>query len=459
MRNRSRIQSPTVRSKRNSTVSRSYTFHPEFNSVDEYTTEIVHSSRASVEAMSDDVSSSFKVFGASKRSNRSAASRLLRKLQVHPCSHQKTVLELLPFTRKYSTGFFLGSDLNERVETFSDFWEPGGYWFDSAFPTDPLAYMQALPRGYSADPFITPDWFSLQDSFNEACDSFLPSSLLAGETIIEGSIFIDALKIVINPSNAIKTLIKSISRHKKLRKSTLGEISRISRTSASTLLGFEFGVTPAIEDVKHAIEAHRKVESRLRYLRTHSGQYVPVRVRRRFSSSVSNDTSSGPNTYRLGCSSKETIGTLGCYGRVREDLDWKDTWISYMEYFGLNKIIGLAWELIPFSFVVDWFTNAQERINNLTRFRTGGPFADFIGFTASLKTQLVEEYIWTPHNDSGFSFTWLTPDTDTVLARLTTSSYDRYLKVPDTSGVVDLSTLGTFQLITGGALILQRYLK
>jgi hypothetical protein len=397
--------------------------------------------------------------GLSRIQKGSAAAKLLRLQQVHPCSHQKKTLELLPFNWSYSQGYNHGDINNEYIVTTSDTWEPSGYWAQSGFPPDPLLYLSSLGKDYTAAPFITPDWFSLLDSFNEACDSFIPSNFFLGEDIVENDIFVDAFKIVLNPSNAIKVLLKHFSRDRFLRKKTLGEIARLSRTAANTDLTFEFGIAPAINDIKAALSAHSKVERRLKYLNDHAGKYVPVRVRRDFVSPISDTRRTDPNSYSLICSDKRTTGCIGSYGRVREDLNWKDTYAAYAQYFGLNKIIGLAWELIPFSFVVDWFTNAQERINSLTRFRIGGPFTQFVGFSCSFKTQLVEEYIWTPHNSVGFEFSWIEPTSPVTLARVKTSSYDRYLSIPETSGVVDLSSLGLFQLVTGGSLLIQRLFK
>jgi hypothetical protein len=126
-----------------------------------------------------------------------------------------------------------------------------------------------------------------------------------------------------------------------------------------------------------------------------------------------------------------------------------------MQYFGLNKVLGLAWELVPFSFVVDWFTNAQERINYYTRLRTGGPFIDIRTPCYSIKQTLTEDLFITNRGKNMLGWHGVSTDNPFKVARREVKSYVRTTKCPDTSGVVDLSTLGTFHAVTGGALILQ----
>lgn len=473
MRFRSRYSSfPTI-SRYSHGVDRAYTNHPENNFSTGSYTDLPISMHSRFDEIIDDVSARprkaaipFKERVLLSKSERKALGLLrnssgrFRFDQVHPCTHTKTIIELPPLSVSYSRGSFQGNFNNEYIETTSDHWDQCGFWAGSAYPPDPLAYLQSISKDYTADPFITPDWFALLDSFNEACDSFIPSSFMLGEDIAENAIFIDALKCILNPTNAIKVFLKHFLKHKhRLNGKTLGDVARLSKDVSNDLLSYQFGVKPAIDDIRAALFAHKKVSGRMRYLNDHAGQYTPVRVRRDFVSPVSNFTSTTPNTFLLNCTDKRTINVISCWGRVREDLNFADTWSAYLQYFGLNKIVGLAWELIPFSFVIDWFTNAQERINSLTRLRTGGPFTQFKGLTFSTKQRTLEEYLWVPWNDVGFDFTWISPTEPVILARINTSSYSRFLKVPETSGIFDLSNLGLFHSILGGALLIQKFVK
>jgi hypothetical protein len=146
-------------------------------------------------------------------------------------------------------------------------------------------------------------------------------------------------------------------------------------------------------------------------------------------------------------------------GRVRTDINDVSKWRAYAEYFGLNKVVGTAWELIPFSFVVDWFTNAQERINDLTRVRLGeSPFYNLVGVGSSIHDIVSHEFCITPGYDEVNSLNLVAPTDPVVAFTSNVSSYSRIPGLPDTSGVVDVSTLGLFHGITGLELLLQKIL-
>lgn len=323
-------------------------------------------------------------------------------------------------------------------------------------------------KSYTSSAYVGTDWFDLVSRFDEACNNIIPSSFFLGEDIIECDIFVDALKIVINPTSAIKNLLKiskDIIGSKKLRKMSLGQVSRhLTSKVVNSGLSYQFGIRPAVADILDALNAHKKVSSRLKELRSKQGSYLPVRVRTENPCDISNSDlgANSPDSlisYFTHCESKSVVSAIGAWGRVREDLNFGDTWSAYLEYFGIGKIIGLAWELIPFSFVVDWFTDTKQRLNYLTR--TGGrsPFTEFRGFTASRKEELVE----TLKCRLGFSLPKalpiISPDVPFTIGKIRSSTYDRYTdlsEIPSTSGGVDLSQLGALRWTELLGLIIQR---
>jgi len=247
------------------------------------------------------------------------------------------------------------------------------------------------------------------------------------------------------------------------RRKNLGHIaSELSRDGANGFLSYNFAIKPAISDIQSAIASHHKVSQRMQFLISHRGRYVPVRVMRSFERSpdFSNPgpMPSGESSSMYAVVTKRSTARLGCWAKVREDLTYNEIWKAYLEYFGINKIVGLAWELIPFSFIVDWFTNAQERINSLTRIRTGGPFTELLGFFASTKEESTTTVFLRPGFNHGYGFPMLRSDPFEIASK-TSTSYNRYPTIPDTSGVVDISTLGLFHSFAGASLIIQRALK
>jgi hypothetical protein len=309
---------------------------------------------------------------------------------------------------------------------------------------------------YTAGSYRGHDWFSLMSQFDEACNSFITSKFMLGEDIKENDIFVDAIKSVINPSHAIRTLLKGIVSHvKHYRGKTLGQAASIlSKGGANAYLSYNLGIKPAISDIKAVLDAHSNVASRMDYFNQNAGEFIPIRVKQSLDSDVSNTPPTRTSDWQkyITCESKNTTATIGCYGRVRQDLNFADTWSAYLQYFGINKIVGLAWELIPCSFMVDWIFNARERINYYTRLNTGGPFTEFRGMCSSEKTQLTELLVMAP------GFETFSPTDPFAVAKQVTTEYKRLLDIPDTSGVITTQALGLFHLITSGSIILQRLL-
>jgi hypothetical protein len=320
-------------------------------------------------------------------------------------------------------------------------------------------FASADDRDHS-DAFLAHDWFKLTSQFDEACDSLIPSSFLLGEDITENDIFIDAFKLVLNPSNIIKDFLNIVKKSSVLKKKrTLGAIANVLKGSANGWLSYNFAMKPAIEDIQKALLAHIAVDSRLTYLTSARGRFVPIRVRRVLPSNVDNlSDPTGHDVLYLNTSVKESIGCISAMGRVRDDLSWNDTWSAYLQYFGIGKVAGLAWELIPFSFVADWFVDGRQAVNELTRLHTGSAYSEITSICSSTKTVVKQDLLITPSITSVYGSKPLTSPLRHLLASRERSTYVRTPRIPETSGVVDFSTLGSFQVTALGSLLIQKFL-
>lgn len=380
----------------------------------------------------------------------------------HPCTHVTTNLH-------WEKGAFADLHYRSQCSGYNQTWA-GSYDNPAIMATelfglvDPAGQFIPLTADGTVAAYRSHDWFAMTSEFNEACDSFIPSSMLLGETMYEHGIFVDALKYVINPSRAIKDFLSGVV-SLGLKKKNLGTIARILKGSSNAWLSYNFGVKPAIADVVKVLSAHEKVQKRLWYLSNNGGSYVPIRVRKSFDSSFVNTSipssypTVGPTSYRKWYISRTSSACIGAWGKVRDDLNWKDVWSAYLQHFGVNKVVGLAWELIPFSFVLDWFTNAQERINELTRFRIGDPFSEIRNLSCSLTEETKTGIYLIPGLNQVLSAYMAKPDGPVLLATISQRTYSRYLTLPETSGVVDFSNLGLFQAIASGALLVQRAMR
>lgn len=380
---------------------------------------------------------------------------------AHDCHHTSTKVKfhkenLTLRHQKYGDyGNPIWEVLYDRTIRFNDGLEFIGYQNGSL-----LSIMDSHSVDFGV-PYLNHDWFALVDQFNESCDQYTRSGFLVGEPMVEHEIFALALKSVLNPSNAIRNFLKATKSIKKYRKMRLGHVAHdLAKKSSNQYLAYTFGIKPAIDDVVDAVKAHSRVSARLRYLRRNAGLFVPIRAKKELLSNCDYEYPkpvAGADDYIKWCTDKHSsIGVVSALGKVRSDLSHASDWAAYLQYFGINKVVGLAWELIPFSFVLDWFTNVQERLNTLTRLHTGGPFVEFRNICHSVKLTHQETLVYVPGRDASFGGTCISPSSATPLATRTVVDYQRSVGLPNTSGVVDFTALGLFHAITGTALILQR---
>lgn len=367
--------------------------------------------------------------------------------------------------------------------------------------TPPLAFMcerfgidyvknvlDHLPITATGVTYADVEWASLCDQFDEASKSLVTSDFFAGESIAEGAIFIDAFKAVTHPTKAITGFIKDV-RKRGLHRLRLGELNRYYRKllnknlrwteeeyqtardiglvknalkeGIDQHLSYQFGVVPAIHDVRSTIDSHNVVEDRLRYLNKHRGQYIPIRARKRFDASFTPGvlTNSPYLDFEYILKDAFTVARLFGQGRVRTDINEASRWRAYAEYFGLNKIVGTAWELIPFSFVFDWFTNSQEAINSLTRIPLGeSPFMNLTSIGHSVKNIAYFDYCLKPGYDVTYGFPEMEPNSPFPVFSFAATEYTRTPGFPDTSWFADLSNFGLFQYATGAELLFQKFL-
>lgn len=304
--------------------------------------------------------------------------------------------------------------------------------------------------------FAGPDWFALIHDLNEQLEKNSPREFFLAEMLIEYKIFADALKLLINPSRGIKSLL---TLGKRLSfDGPLGKMRTISKNTSKAYLGYSFGVKPALNDIASLFSAHDRVHKRMKYFRENAGKWTSVSSRMVIPSNVSH-TAWPAVTFsqllRLKTEEKFVLAVASCQAKVKRYFSAQDVWQAYYEYFALGDVIQLGWELIPFSFVLDWFTNTQERIDDCLRpFRLSAPFTHVKDFCFSKKEVHHQKLYCSWGDKSGFG-NWALDDW-TPFCDYYTERYQRFTSVPETSGVVDLSTLGLFHKITSGALVLSK---
>lgn len=128
------------------------------------------------------------------------------------------------------------------------------------------------------------------------------------------------------------------------------EIRKLTRELSDLWLEFRFGVRPLVYDVVNIIEAIQK---------------SPASKRRTFVANEGDttqkmDTSTKDQTFGYCYTTTEYNTTALCSVNVKTYiLAEAQIELGGLE-FGLAQILGTAWELIPLSFVIDWFWNVGQ---------------------------------------------------------------------------------------------------
>lgn len=158
------------------------------------------------------------------------------------------------------------------------------------------------------------------------------------------------ISTLLNPLNNLNSLILRFARAKSVAGSTLS----VGKYISSEWLKFRYGIMPIMYDIQGIIKAIEK------------------------------DRSKGRHHARGGASLNETLlltPQIWSHGDI--DTTYLDTYtddivikcglvydakLVVADYLGLNlrAIPSTAWEVIPFSFIVDWFFNVQEYIRAIS---------------------------------------------------------------------------------------------
>jgi hypothetical protein len=158
------------------------------------------------------------------------------------------------------------------------------------------------------------------------------------------------ISTLLNPLNNLNTLISRFQRAKSLANSTLS----LSKYIGSEWLKFRYGIMPIMYDIQGIIKAIEKDKSKGRH---HA----------RGSKTLSESKLDPPAIWSHGDIDTTYLDTYTDEVIIKCGLVY-DAKLHVSDYLGLNlrAIPSTAWELIPFSFIVDWFVNVQEYIRALS---------------------------------------------------------------------------------------------
>jgi hypothetical protein len=163
----------------------------------------------------------------------------------------------------------------------------------------------------------------------------------------------------------------------------------VSKTASELWLQYRYGLRPLFYEVLSAIDAIKAVGT------------TPRTTYRGFSKTVADDEVSttswnaGSAEYPIQvAATRRSSSEVSCRAGVLVERELQD--ISIPDAFGLSvdQILPTVWELIPYSFVVDWFLNTANWLQALTPRVDVSPLASWVSVVSEqLQTTEVTSFV------------------------------------------------------------------
>jgi hypothetical protein len=184
--------------------------------------------------------------------------------------------------------------------------------------------------------------------------------------------------------------------------------TKLSRAEVASngLLTWEFGLKPLLSDLETLAGLSNTVLSRLLFLKKTRGKRVRLGAYKEIPrgeplediTHTMGDSFFRASTgvlYRLRCIAR--VSELRVGGYLYHELEGLDSLggliRAYLAATGFGSPLKMVWNAIPYSFVVDWFTNLSSLLDNTRNLRPFEGVWDFHDFTWSVKDK-VEWDVW-----------------------------------------------------------------
>jgi len=214
-----------------------------------------------------------------------------------------------------------------------------------------------------ADLPVDPGTFNADDADNAAKQIFVKRALKA-QRALQGLVSIgelrETIELIKHPLRTLRSYADDLYRRALKRKRKMRGSSRkkLKDAMADTWLEWSFGAAPLISDVESGAKAAART------LTFHPPQqFIKADASRRSSSTDSKRLITTGIGLQCEYSVRNYVQTdVRYYGSVWTVVPGSSLWANQ---FGITPwdVIPAAWELIPFSFLVDYFLNVQEIVD------------------------------------------------------------------------------------------------
>jgi len=260
------------------------------------------------------------------------------------CSHTKSTPIVVDWNPK-------GGERITDMDQIAGEWRTNGFEFGKLSGSiDPLAWRQS--RTYPALP--TPDWSQLVQSVGETLDGSMVASSNMLVTIAEAG---QTYRMLRNPMNLLSARWGRSVR----------TLRQITKSGSNAFLEYKFGWRQLYRDLRSLSQAFSKARAHAAYLQSRKGLWSNCRK------TVQLESSDTFPSYEFGNGLSGVVLTLGgLHGKRKasfsvdilrgEAFQILSSARYAQQYLGTDKLIEALWDVVPFSFVVDWFIDVGRLV-------------------------------------------------------------------------------------------------
>lgn len=231
----------------------------------------------------------------------------------------------------------------------------------------------------------------------------------------------------------------------------LSNSRRRVKGAAGQYLAYQFGVAPLIGDLITVWNRLWNLAEHIEWLRKNNGKHVKVEFKKGLpkpTASILPDLpSSAPSGMGFWRNVTELRAGLKAWAIMTYDVGGLSDLLlatkTLLRAFGLNNPFAIAWEAVPYSFVVDWISNVGDLLN---------------------RVEIPIELPYVIHDcgygvfvESVFEDYWSVNGTSCLVRRTRTRGYSRRPGLPINPSALSLETPSAKQMVLGLALGLQKF--
>lgn len=185
--------------------------------------------------------------------------------------------------------------------------------------------------------------------------------------------FLSTIFEFVSGKGLVKTLTDMFSDARKTIKNPNRTFKEVAKTSVNTDLGYRFGVAPVIGDVKALLGVLSKVQEHVNNLSSRSGKDLVYKHTISKSLSESEDAVTGyvsrvPYTGNIPITATHEFvvkRTMFVRANVKYSVSDSTFAAQILRDLGFMSPLATAWDLLPFSFVFDYFVDFGSKLTEL----------------------------------------------------------------------------------------------